>query len=77
MLEIITQILYYRPLAVLEAMQSVVGFENALQELVHKRSRNLPSGDETRSSWLKCALRDDEAVYWVSIGHYKAVAVDN
>ena len=28
-----------------------------------------------RSSWLNCALRDDEAVYWVSIGHYKAVAV--
>ena len=21
----------------------------------------------TRSSWLNCALRDDEAVYWVSI----------
>ena len=21
---------------------------------------------ETRSSWLNCALRDDEAVYWVS-----------
>ena len=29
----------------------------------------------TRSSWLNCALRDDEAVYWVSIGHYEAVAV--
>ena len=23
------------------------------------------------------ALRDDEAVYWVSIGRYEAVAVDN
>ena len=32
---------------------------------------------ETRSSWLNCALRDDEAVYWVSIGHYEAVAVGN
>ena len=32
---------------------------------------------KTRSSWLNCALRDDEAVYWVSIGHYEAVAVDN
>ena len=32
---------------------------------------------ETRSSWLNCALRDDEAVYWVSIGHYRAVAVGN
>ena len=31
--------------------------------------------DLTRSSWLNCALRDDEAVYWVSIGHYEAVAV--
>ena len=31
--------------------------------------------NRTRSSWLNCALRDDEAVYWVSIGHYEAVAV--
>ena len=31
----------------------------------------------TRSSWLNCALRDDEAVYWISIGHYEAVAVGN
>ena len=31
----------------------------------------------TRSSWLNSALRDDEAVYWVSIGHYEAVAVGN
>ena len=23
---------------------------------------------ETRSSWVNCALRGDEAVYWVSIG---------
>ena len=30
---------------------------------------------QTRSSWLNCALRDDEAVYWVSRGHYKAEAV--
>ena len=28
-------------------------------------------------SWLNCALRDDEAVYWVSIGHYEAIAVSN
>ena len=33
--------------------------------------------DKTRSSWLNCALRDDEAVYWVSIGHYESVAVGN
>ena len=32
---------------------------------------------KTRSSWLNCALRDNEAVYWVSIGHYEAVAVGN
>ena len=31
----------------------------------------------TRSSWLNCALRDDEAVYWFSVGHYEAVAVGN
>ena len=32
---------------------------------------------QTRSSWLNCALRDDEVMYWVSIGHYEAVAVGN
>ena len=32
---------------------------------------------KTRSSWINCALRDDEAVYWVSKGHYEAVAVGN
>ena len=31
----------------------------------------------TRSGWLNCALRDYEAVYWVSIGHYEAVVVGN
>ena len=30
---------------------------------------------QTRSSWFNCALRDDEAVYWVSIGQFEAVAV--
>ena len=30
-----------------------------------------------RSSWLNCALRDDEAVCWLSIGHYEVVAVGN
>ena len=29
----------------------------------------------TRSRWLNCALRDNEAVYWDSLGHYEAVAV--
>ena len=28
-------------------------------------------------SKLNCALRDDEAVYWVSNGHYEAMAVVN
>ena len=28
----------------------------------------------TRSRWLNCALRDNEAVYWVSVGHCEAVA---
>ena len=32
---------------------------------------------ETRSSSHNCALQDDEAVYWVSIVHYEAVAVGN
>ena len=32
---------------------------------------------QTRSSWLNCALRGDEAVYWVSVGHYEAVTVGN
>ena len=31
----------------------------------------------TISSWLNCALRDDEVVYWVSIGHYEALADGN
>ena len=31
----------------------------------------------TRSSWLNCALRDDKALYWVSIGHHEAAAVGN
>ena len=30
---------------------------------------------QTRSSLLNCALRDDEALYWNSAGHYEAVAV--
>ena len=32
---------------------------------------------QTRSSWFNCALRDDEALYWVIIGHYEAVEVGN
>ena len=33
--------------------------------------------EETRSSWLNCALRDDEAVHWVSIGYCEALAIGN
>ena len=32
---------------------------------------------KTKSSWLNCALRDDEAMYWVSNEHYEAVAFRN
>ena len=32
---------------------------------------------KTRSSWLNCVLRDDEDVYWVSIGHCEALAIGN
>ena len=32
---------------------------------------------QTRSSWFNCALRDDEAVCWVSIGYCEALAVGN
>ena len=31
----------------------------------------------TRSSWVNCALRDEDAVYWVSVAHYEAVSVGN
>ena len=30
----------------------------------------------TRSSWLNCALRDDEAVYWVCMRRYQLVIDD-
>ena len=43
----------------------------------HKEVSNKKKICITRSSWLNCALRDDEAVYWVSKGHYEAVAVGN
>ena len=32
---------------------------------------------QIRSSWLNCALRDDEAVYWVIIGYYEALEIGN
>ena len=42
-----------------------------------KGKRAIPITMEIRSSWPNCALRDDEAVYWVSIGHCEAAAVGN
>ena len=38
-------------------------------------THNIEKTTKTRSSWLNWALRGDEAVYWVSIGHYEAVAL--
>ena len=35
------------------------------------------TASSTGSSWLNCALRDDEAVHWTSKGHYEAVEVGN
>ena len=32
----------------------------------------------TRSSWVNCALRDEEAVHWVSsVAHYETLVVGN
>ena len=36
-----------------------------------------PTASSTGSSWLNCAIRDDEAVQWTSKGHYEAVEVGN
>ena len=48
-----------------------------LVNIINRQGGNNLGTNETRSSWLNCALRDDEGVYWVSIGHYEAVAVGN
>ena len=47
--------------------------ENKGNELKERKTIKI----KTRSSWLNCAARDDEAVYWVSVGHYEAEAVGN
>ena len=50
-------------------------WNSALSILTLTRPHLLNQCDATtRSSWLNC---DDEAVYWVSKGHYEAVAVGN
>ena len=46
-------------------------FRSNMQNTVHKG--RVPKKWKTRSSWLNCASRDNEAVFWVSIGHYEAV----
>ena len=55
----------------------VDGSQMGSVEYSDRRIRKMKIMMITRSSWLNCALRDDEAVYWVSIGHYEAVAVGN
>ena len=48
------------------------------QETKEKQeTRGIKETRETRSSWLNCALRDDEAVHWVSIGYCEALAIGN
>ena len=55
------------------SFQSHLSFGKSYVRFIRTNGRH----KKTRSSWLNCALRDDEAVYWVSIGHYEAVAVGN
>ena len=43
---------------------------NTLRQISLEIAKLDPVGSTVR-------LRDDDAVYWVSIGHYKAVAVGN
>ena len=53
---------------------------NTMADTMTKTKTNTKTNtkaDTTRSSWFNCALRDDEAVYWVIIGHYEAVEVGN
>ena len=61
-------------------LRSDVGLHSAT--LITSRSLDLEKIEKknmikTRSSWHNRALRDDEAVYWVSKRHYEAVAVGN
>ena len=51
--------------------------EGGGEERVDSSESDEPKVKITISSWLNCALRDDEAVYWASIGHYETVAVSN
>ena len=70
-----------------QSERHVLTFHQACQlppDLHHLHS-SLEQSLKARSSWLNCALRGDEAVYWVSVGqlcndwflaalsHYEAV----
>ena len=66
---------YFQCSIILKAVKQIKATKGYwLVMLEHSSSQRI---QRTRSSWLNCALRDDEAVYWVSIGHYEAVAVGN
>ena len=54
-------------------MLRIIGVQATIQFLFE----SIESHDKTRSSWVNCALRDEEAVYWVSVAHYEAVSVGN
>ena len=54
-----------------------IGINGRIYTPVSGKTLSLEIVMKTRSSWLNCVLRDDEAVYRVSIGHYEAVAVGN
>ena len=54
-----------------------VTFQTGRSVAEKKNKKDIKNRHNTRSSWLNCSLRDDEAVYWFSIGHYEAVAVGN
>ena len=61
--------------------KSILGVWLVFTKLISKKKSSakcyLLTKMKTRSSWFNCALRDDKAVYWVSIEHYEAVAVGN
>ena len=60
-----------------ERVHNICNFHNCNSDGAFSMHVTLEGKENTRSSWLNCTLRDDEAVYWVSIGHYEALAVGN
>ena len=61
---------------VLEELLGLAHLGRSEKILKHVNKYFLKTG-RTRSSWLNCELRDDEAVYWVTIGHCEALAIGN